>query len=30
MYSYGGLPFDKVEESFTLFSKEVLPALRKL
>jgi alkanesulfonate monooxygenase SsuD/methylene tetrahydromethanopterin reductase-like flavin-dependent oxidoreductase (luciferase family) len=30
VFSYAGLPFDKVEESFTLFSKEVLPALREL
>ena len=30
VFSYAGLPFDKVEESFTLFSKEVLPALRSL
>jgi alkanesulfonate monooxygenase SsuD/methylene tetrahydromethanopterin reductase-like flavin-dependent oxidoreductase (luciferase family) len=30
VFSYAGLPFDKVEESFTLFSKEVLPALHDL
>ncbi len=30
VFSYAGLPFDKVEESYTLFSKEVLPALREL
>jgi alkanesulfonate monooxygenase SsuD/methylene tetrahydromethanopterin reductase-like flavin-dependent oxidoreductase (luciferase family) len=30
VFSYAGLPFDKVEESFTLFSKEVLPALHEL
>ena len=30
VFSYAGLPFDKVEESFKLFSKEVLPALREL
>ena len=30
VFSYAGLPFDKVEDSFTLFSKEVLPALRDL
>jgi alkanesulfonate monooxygenase SsuD/methylene tetrahydromethanopterin reductase-like flavin-dependent oxidoreductase (luciferase family) len=30
VFSYAGLPFDKVEESFTLFSKEVLPAIREL
>ena len=29
VFSYAGLPFDKVEESFTLFSKEVLPALAR-
>jgi alkanesulfonate monooxygenase SsuD/methylene tetrahydromethanopterin reductase-like flavin-dependent oxidoreductase (luciferase family) len=30
VFSYAGLPFDQVEESFTLFSKEVLPALHEL
>jgi alkanesulfonate monooxygenase SsuD/methylene tetrahydromethanopterin reductase-like flavin-dependent oxidoreductase (luciferase family) len=30
VFSYAGLPFDKVEESFKLFSKEVLPALREM
>jgi hypothetical protein len=30
VFSYAGMPFDKVEESFTLFSKEVLPALAEL
>jgi hypothetical protein len=30
VFSYAGLPFDTVEDSFTLFSKEVLPALREL
>jgi alkanesulfonate monooxygenase SsuD/methylene tetrahydromethanopterin reductase-like flavin-dependent oxidoreductase (luciferase family) len=30
VFSYAGLPFDKVEESFKLFSKEVLPALKEL
>ena len=30
VFSYAGLPFDKVEESYKLFSKEVLPALREL
>jgi alkanesulfonate monooxygenase SsuD/methylene tetrahydromethanopterin reductase-like flavin-dependent oxidoreductase (luciferase family) len=30
VFSYAGMPFDKVEESFTLFSKEVLPALHDL
>lgn len=29
-FSFGGLPFDKVEDSFTLFAKEVLPALKEL
>jgi alkanesulfonate monooxygenase SsuD/methylene tetrahydromethanopterin reductase-like flavin-dependent oxidoreductase (luciferase family) len=29
-FSFGGLPFDKVEDSFKLFAKEVLPALREL
>jgi alkanesulfonate monooxygenase SsuD/methylene tetrahydromethanopterin reductase-like flavin-dependent oxidoreductase (luciferase family) len=30
VFSFAGLPFDKVEESYTLFSKEVLPALYSL
>lgn len=29
-FSYAGLPFDKVEESYKLFSKEVLPALKEM
>jgi alkanesulfonate monooxygenase SsuD/methylene tetrahydromethanopterin reductase-like flavin-dependent oxidoreductase (luciferase family) len=29
-FSFGGLPFDKVEDSFKLFAKEVLPALKEL
>jgi hypothetical protein len=30
IFSYGGLPFDLAEESYKLFSKEVLPELRKI
>lgn len=30
VFSYAGMPFDKVEESYKLFSKEVLPALHEL
>ena len=30
VFSFAGLPFDKVEESYKLFSKEVLPALNAL
>jgi alkanesulfonate monooxygenase SsuD/methylene tetrahydromethanopterin reductase-like flavin-dependent oxidoreductase (luciferase family) len=29
-FSFGGLPFDKVEDSMKLFAKEVLPALKEL
>lgn len=30
VFSYAGLPFDKVEESYKLLSKKVLPALKSL
>ena len=30
VFSYGGLPFDLAEESYKLFSKEVLPEFKKM